>query len=126
MTEKTFAYAVVSTNARGVTKFRFSNNGNYQKTLARDGHTNITVYELDEPMTKAEAQLFLMSKGHDEVEQDAALDAITDTVEEVFEDAGFVEPTDEATQVLMCRLAARRRDLSAAELLAAVLSTHGG
>lgn len=52
--EKTFTVAGTS-DLNGVIKFRFANSMSRTKVLARTGHTNISLMELPNPMTKEEA-----------------------------------------------------------------------
>lgn len=84
---KTFTIAGTS-NLRGVVKNRFATGTvkHREQVLARNGHTDIDLVELPQPMTKAEAVAFLesqtiMTPTQAEVEQ-----AALDTVKE-FEDA---------------------------------------
>jgi len=51
MDTKTFTYAGVST-LKGVTKVRFANDALRVKVLAKNGHTDIDMIDLPEPMTK--------------------------------------------------------------------------
>lgn len=53
MTDKTFSCAGVS-NLNGVLKVRFANNLDRIKTLVRNGHTDIELFEFPEADTKAE------------------------------------------------------------------------
>ena len=56
----TFAFAGVSTLA-GETKVRFANDQLRVKVLAKNGHKDIDLIQLKEPMTKEEAIAFLIS-----------------------------------------------------------------
>jgi hypothetical protein len=54
-----FAYAGVST-LNGVTKVRFANDQMRIKVLAKNGHKNIDIVELKEPLTKEDAVAHLL------------------------------------------------------------------
>lgn len=58
--EKTFTVAGVS-RLNGEMKFRVANDMTRVKVLAKNGHTDIDLIELKEPMTKADAVAFLLS-----------------------------------------------------------------
>lgn len=58
MTDKLFAVAGVST-LDGETKARFANDVMRVKVLRKNGHTNITLIELPNPMTKLQAAEFI-------------------------------------------------------------------
>lgn len=73
--EKTFTVAGTS-NLNGAVKFRFANDLKGRiKVLERNGHTDIKLMELPEPMTKTDAIAFLES-----------LDAPADTTEQQIAD----------------------------------------
>jgi hypothetical protein len=55
----TFAFAGVST-LNGVTKIRFANDQMRIKILAKNGHKDIDVVQLKEPMTKADIVAYLI------------------------------------------------------------------
>lgn len=55
----TFKFAGVST-LDGVTKFRVANDSTRVKVLAKNGHKDIDIIELKDPMTKEEAVAFLI------------------------------------------------------------------
>jgi hypothetical protein len=57
---KTFTHAGVST-LDGVTKARFCNDSLRTKVLIKNGHTNIDIIELKEPMTKEDIVAYLIS-----------------------------------------------------------------
>lgn len=57
---KTFTHAGVST-LDGVTKARFCNDALRTKVLQKNGHTNIDIIELMEPMTKEDIVAYLIS-----------------------------------------------------------------
>jgi len=56
----TFAFAGVST-LEGITKFRVANDAARVKVLAKNGHKDIDIIQLKDPMTKDEAVAFLIS-----------------------------------------------------------------
>lgn len=55
-----FTHAGVST-LNGKTKVRFANDALRVKVLAKNGHTDIDIVELREPMTKEDAVAYLLS-----------------------------------------------------------------
>jgi hypothetical protein len=57
---KTFTHAGVST-LDGITKARFCNDALRTKVLQKNGHTNIDIIELMEPMTKEDIVAYLIS-----------------------------------------------------------------
>jgi hypothetical protein len=63
MTNKTFTIAGVSTLGR-ITKQRFANGSvaDRTKVLARNGHTDIKLFELPTAMSKDEAKAFIEAK----------------------------------------------------------------
>lgn len=61
MTDKLFTVAGYSTKD-GKTKARFATDMTRVKTLVKTGHTDIQLYELAKPMTKAQALEFLQAK----------------------------------------------------------------
>ncbi len=61
-TEKKFTVAGVST-LEGKTKIRFANDTMRIKVLAKNGHTNVDLMEMDRPMTKAEIVQELKARG---------------------------------------------------------------
>lgn len=61
---KTFTYAGVST-LNGVCKFRVANDATRVKVLAFNGHKDIDIIELKEPLTKEDAVAFLLSINFD-------------------------------------------------------------
>lgn len=74
-TDKLFSVAGVST-LDGETKVRFANDILRLKVLAKHGHEDINLVELETPMTKLDAVKFL--KGLDEFQGVAAQAAIAD------------------------------------------------
>ena len=56
----TYTHAGVST-LKGVTKVRFANDALRVKVLAKNGHKDIDILELKNPMSKEDAVAFLMS-----------------------------------------------------------------
>lgn len=59
MTDKTFTVAGVSTSDKGEDKIRFANDPMRVKVLDKNGHTNITLVELPNAMSKEDAVAFL-------------------------------------------------------------------
>ena len=141
---KTFTVAGTSVE-NDIVKFRVANDLNGRITmLERCNNTEIQLIELPEPMTKQAAAEFLLEQKlfteHAELfRQVAAKTPIarakpaakpnsapakpaaastkpTGAAQEPYEDDGFVEPTDEAVQVSMCRAAVANPGLSAQEL----------
>ena len=96
--EKTFTVAGTS-NLNGVVKFRFANDLKSRiAVLKRNGHTEINLIELPEPMVKADAIAFL------EAQDDSAQD-ITDEVA-----AGpALEITEEAIQQRIAEICENKR-----------------
>lgn len=133
--EKTFTYAGIST-LNGVVAYRFANGADRAKVLEKNGHVDIQLFELAQPMTKDSAILWLNAKEiyaeanrvTAKAARPAKVAAPSTTVRTVaapalgavYEDDGFVEPRDEAVQVAMCRLAKEEPALTAQELLARV------
>lgn len=63
--EKLFTVAGTS-NLNGTVKFRFANDLKGRlKVLAANGHTDIMLFELPQPMTKAEATAYLEAQDTD-------------------------------------------------------------
>lgn len=72
-----FTVAGVST-LNGQTKVRFANDMvSRVKMLVKAGHTNIDLYELPEPMTKAEVCDYLMNSGLKIMDNPAAAEAVS-------------------------------------------------
>ena len=134
--EKTFTRAGTS-RLHGVVAYRFANDRQRERTLAKTGHTEIEMLELGEPMTKAAAIEYLQSLGI--VAQVGSVrnpESGTVTVRKtvttkpkpvvaapVVDEDGFVEPTDERVQVAMTRLARQHPGMSAENLLKQVQLT---
>ena len=59
-----YSHAGVST-FKGVTKVRFANDALRVKVLAKNGHKDIDIVELREPMSKADAVAYLLSISFD-------------------------------------------------------------
>lgn len=59
MTDKIFTVAGVSTSDKGEDKIRFANDPMRVKVLDKNGHTNITLVELPNAMSKEDAVAFL-------------------------------------------------------------------
>ena len=74
-TDKLFSVAGVST-LNGEVKVRFANDIMRIKVLAKSGHEDITLIELENPMSKLEAAKFI--QGLDEFSSVAAQGAIAD------------------------------------------------
>jgi len=127
--DKTFTRAGTS-RLNGVVAYRFANDLNRERVLAKNGHTEITFYELGEAMTKDAAMLFLAQRGIT-----AEGNRVTTTAPKapkakrvkaeavVTDDDGFVEPKDERIQVAMSRLARNNPGLTAQQLLDRVMMT---
>jgi hypothetical protein len=124
--DKTFTRAGTS-RLNGVVAYRFANDLNRERVLAKNGHTEITFYELGEAMTKSAAMLFLAQRGIT-----AEGNRVTTTAPKakrvkveavVADDDGFVEPKDERIQVAMSRLARNNPGLTAQQLLDRVMMT---
>jgi hypothetical protein len=64
MDNKTFERVGVSTK-NGKTRVRFTNSKNREIILIKDGHDDITFFELSEPMTKPQAVTFLVERKED-------------------------------------------------------------
>lgn len=132
--EKTFTRAGTS-RLHGVVAYRFANDLQRERTLARTGHTEIEMLELGEPMTRAAAIEYLQSLGivaHvgsvRNPESGTVTVRRTVTTEPkpaapAVDEAGFVEPTDERVQVAMTRLARQHPGMSAENLLKQVQLT---
>jgi hypothetical protein len=52
---------VGTTNHKGVTKVRFASDGARARLLEKQGHTEITLVQLPEPMLKADAVMYIMT-----------------------------------------------------------------
>lgn len=61
MTEQLFAHVGISTRF-GKTRVRFTNNADRTTILVKDGHDDITFFELPEPMTKAAACTYILGR----------------------------------------------------------------
>jgi hypothetical protein len=131
--EKTFTRAGTSI-LNGVKAYRFANDLNRERVLAKNDHTEINFIELGEAMTKEAAILFLNSKGIT-AEANRVTAKVTapkvrvasvkpaQTVQDTVDDDGFVEPKDEAIQVAMTRLAQQHPGMSAENLYKQVMLT---
>ena len=117
--EKTFTFAGIST-LNGTVAYRFANGADRVKVLAKNGHIDIDLRSLPEPMTKAAAIEWLGTHGivaeENRVTAPKAQKAPKAKAEPVADEDGFVEPKDEATQVAMCRLAREYPGLDARQL----------
>ncbi len=124
--EKTFTRAGTS-RLNGVVAYRFANDLNRERVLAKNGHTEITFYELGEPMTKDAAMLFLAQRGitaeGNRVTAKAPKTKRIKAEAVVADDDGFVEPKDERIQVAMSQLARNNPGLTAQQLLDRVMMT---
>jgi hypothetical protein len=125
--DKTFTRAGTS-RLNGVVAYRFANDLNRERVLAKNGHTEIVFYELGEAMTKDAAVLFLNSQGitaeGNRVTAKAPKTKKVRAVKaEAADDDGFVEPTDERIQVAMSRLARENPGLTAQQLYDSVMMT---
>lgn len=122
---KTFTFAGRST-LNGVVAYRFANDANRVKVLAKNGHTDIDLRELPQPMSKEQAIQFLneheIFADGNRVTQKAATAPQAEAP--VADDDGFVEPKDERIQVAMTRAAREYPGLSAQQLYETVMLTH--
>jgi len=126
--DKTFTRAGTSC-LNGVVAYRFANDLNRERVLAKNSHTEINFIELGEAMTKEAAVLFLNSQGiwaeGNRVAATAPKPAkIKAAKAEAADDDGFVEPKDERIQVAMSRLARTNPGLTAQQLLDRVMMTY--
>ena len=134
---KTFAVAGVST-LNGVVKYRFAADMLRIKVLEKNGHTDIQLFELPQPMDKDGAVLWLKTEKNIVVEDNdaapkapkaprakkekpAKADAAEDTQDDTPDDDGFVEPKDERIQVLMSKKAREYPGLRAKQLYEMVM-----
>lgn len=78
-TDKLFTVVGISKDTRGDYKVRFANDIMRIKVLAKGGHTDVRLVELDEPMTKMEAAIAL--KAIDEFQDVTAQATIAEYVE---------------------------------------------
>ena len=126
--DKTFTFAGVST-LNGTVAYRFANGADRVKVLAKNGHENIDLRSLPEPMTKDRAIQFLSEQGIvAEANRVTAPKAQKAPKAEkakapVADEDGFVEPKDEKIQVAMTRLAREYPGLSARQLYDMVMLT---
>ena len=131
--EKTFAFAGIST-LNGTVAYRFANGADRVKVLAKNGHVDIDLRSLPEPMTKERAIEWLGTHGitadftrvtaqkapkAEKAPKAPRKPKQTDVVDE----DGFVEPKDEAIQVAMTRAAREYPGLSARQLYDMVMLT---
>ena len=82
---KTFTYAGVST-LNGVCKVRFANDASRVKVLAKNGHKDIDIVPLKEPMTKEDAIAFLI-----EIDFDDGNKTVRAALEAAAEKRGIIE-----------------------------------
>jgi hypothetical protein len=61
MTEQLFAHVGISTRF-GTTRVRFTNNATRSIILIKDGHDDITFFELPKPMTKSGAVTYILGR----------------------------------------------------------------
>ena len=107
--EKTFTVAGTS-NLNGVVKFRFANDLKSRiAVLARNGHTEINLIELPEPMTKADAIAFLEAPADTTEQQIADMEAeggaTAQSIREELDTDGY--DTTEMTDEFLAEVAAR-------------------
>jgi hypothetical protein len=134
---KTFAVAGVST-LNGVVKYRFAADMLRIKVLEKNGHTDIQLFELPQPMDKDGAVLWLKTEKNIVVEDNdvapkapkaprakkekpAKAEAAEDAQDDTPDDDGFVEPKDERIQVLMSKKAREYPGLQAKQLYEMVM-----
>ena len=134
--EKTFTRAGTSV-LNGVKAYRFANDLNRERVLAKNGHTDILMLELGEALTKDAAIQFLnskeiwaetnavtakLAKGKTAIKA-AAKRIRAERAAKEADDDGFVEPKDERIQVAMSRLARENPGLTAQQLYDRVMLT---
>lgn len=123
---KTFNFIGVSTIGNK-TSFRLTNDADRASVLTKQGHSNIKFWALPEPMVRADAIKWSNSLGELAVMFMTGKQPETETVAEqpTVDEDGFVEPTDELTQVRMCRMAQGNPEMTAQELFDAVQRDYG-
>ena len=147
MADKTFTRAGTSV-LNGVKAYRFANDVNRERVLAKNGHTDIHMIELGAAMTKEQAIQFLnereiFAEGNkvtakaargeaalhmaaDGIRKRGAAKPKTKEAEDATvhtDDDGFVEPKEEWIQVAMARKAREFPGLSARQLYETVMLT---
>jgi hypothetical protein len=115
---KLFTVAGTATNPDGTTKARFANDLVARiKILNKSGCTNINLMELPEPMTKLQALQYLTDQGH--TEGDAGY-AVSAKLAEKSKIAKKGEVKVRAETPSMSKIRARKKDVTAEQILAAV------
>ena len=122
---KTFTHAGVST-LDGVTKVRFCNDALRQKVLIKNGHTNIDIIELMEPMSKEDIVAYLISidfaQGNTTVQAalEQALDKRSLNAEKPAKapKAKAAKPTMESIKAKVAKATATKSTVSKAEVIA--------
>lgn len=102
MSEKNFTVAGVSTQ-NGVTKVRLANSMNRVKVLAKNGHTDIQLFEMPFPGAKEDAIDFLLGKDLGEA-GNAVVKEMAIELGFVFKDKPKAEPVVEAAKVDIAEL----------------------
>lgn len=123
---KTFSFIGVST-VGNKTSFRLTNDPDRASVLEKQGHSNIKFWSLPEPMVRADAIKWSDSLGELAVMFMTGTQTESESVVEqpTVDEDGFVEPTDELTQVRMCRMAQGNPEMTAQELFDAVQRDYG-
>jgi hypothetical protein len=115
---KLFTVAGTATNPDGTTKARFANDLVARiKILNKSGCTNINLMELPQPMTKLQALQYLTDQGH--TEGDAGY-AVSAKLAEKSKIAKKGEVKVKAETPSMSKIRARKKDVTAEQILAAV------
>ena len=115
---KLFTVAGTATNPDGTTKARFANDLVARiKILNKSGCTNINLMELPQPMTKLQALQYLTDQGH--TEGDAGY-AVSAKLAEKSKIAKKGEVKVKAETPSMSKIHARKKDVTAEQILAAV------
>ena len=112
--EKTFTVAGTS-NLNGTVKFRFANDlAGRIKVLVKNGHTDVNLIELPEPMTKADAIAYLES-----LDSTPADTANADTLRDELEADGY--DTSAMSDDFLAEVAAREMESEGAPALSAAV-----
>jgi hypothetical protein len=115
---KLFTVAGTATNPDGTTKARFANDLVARiKILNKAGCTNINLMELPQPMTKLQALQYLTDQGHTEGDAGYAVSAKLAEKSKIAK-KGEVKVKAEAPS--MSKIRARKKDVTAEQILAAV------
>jgi len=135
---KTFTFAGTSV-LNGTVTYRFANDANRFKVLAKNGHTHIDLRELPESMTKERAiewlgtqgivaeftRVVADSKSVNKPKPAATKGRARDQRAGVVNEDGFIEPEDERIQVDITRTLRKYPGLSRREAYETVMLTRG-